>query len=216
MADGQDVSRKDLEDEFKRDPKSGIEFLECFFKHEIGRHIKCVGQGALRPEDLSDIYHDVILAMIQAVKKPGFDPRDPMGLVYSIAHNKTIDFLRRKGYRAASSLDDALSFLAEDFKSSTVELRWKYLSADEQATFRQALYDVINGLPEMQRVAATVFVDEYENIRGRNLYEPMAARAREILRRDITASAIKRSWHEARKKIIEEFERRGIDLFSTG
>lgn len=209
-----DINREDLEDAFRKDPQFGIEVLHTFFQSEIAGYIKFVGHGALNDHDIADIYQDVIMEMIEAVKKPTFDPNEPMRLVYRIAFTNTKEYLRNRSIHSAANLDDCLEFLATDLEGTDVQLRWRYLTRDKQRDFNNALFEIVSDLPEMQRITAIVFITRYKQIRGRNLFTPVAEGIKEFSGKDITAAAAKRNWHEARKKIAEELIKRGFDIFS--
>jgi hypothetical protein len=209
-----DFSREDLEKAFREDPNYGMECLHTFFQEEIGSYIKCVGNGAVRENDMADIYQDVMVEMIQAVQKPGFDPTEPMRLAYRIAYTNTKDFLRRRGIRSAANLDDCLHHLASDFKGTDVELRWKYMSEEKQTEFNSALFEIVDDLPEMQRVTAIVFVTRFKETRDTDLFAAVAEGVREFANIDMTAAAAKGNWYRARTKIAEELRARGFDVFS--
>ncbi len=209
-----EFSRKELEQAFQSDPKYGIECLHAFFEDEVAGYIKYVGCGALDANDIADIYQDVIVELIKAARKPNFDPTEPMRLVYRIAYTNTKDFLKKRGIRSAANLDDCLNFLTEDLATTDVQLRWKYLTEDQRKEFNNALFEIVTDLPEMQRVTAIVFITRYKEIRETNLFSAVAEGVREFSGKDITAAAAKGNWYRARKRIAEEFRRRGFDVFS--
>ena len=107
-----------------------------------------------------------------------------------------------------------LDFLTEDLATTDVQLRWKYLTEDQRREFNNALFEIVTDLPEMQRVTAIVFITRYKEIRETNLFSAVAERVREFSGKDITAAAAKGNWYRARKRIAEEFRRRGFDVFS--
>ena len=210
-----EFSREELEQAFRSDPKYGIECLDAFFQDEIARYIKCVGHGALDVHDIADIYQDVIVELIEAVKKPKFDPAEPMRLVYRIAYTNTKDFLKKRGIRSAANLDDCLAYLADDLKDTDVQLRWKYLTDEKKRDFNSALFEIVCNLPNMQRVTAIVFITRFKEVRETDLFTAVAEGVREFANTDITAAAAKGNWYRARKKIAEELLRRGFDVFSS-
>lgn len=210
-----DFGRKDLEEAFRIDPRFGMDVLYKYFQPEIAGYIKYVGHGALDEHDIADIFSEVLLDMIVATDKSTFDPTDPMRLVYRIAYTNTKEFLKKRGIRSAANLDDCLDFLAEDLQKSDLYLKWKYLSSEEQLAFNHALFDIINTLPEMQRITAIVFVTRYKDIRDRKVFATVAEGIREFSGKDITTAAAKRNWHEARKKIADELLKRGYKFFQS-
>jgi hypothetical protein len=208
-----EMTREELEAAFRSDPKYGMECLECFFGDEIASYIKFVGHGALDSHDLADIYQNVMVEMIIACRRPNFDPAEPMRLVYRIAMTNTKEYLRNRGIRTATNLDDCLPYLAADLKDTNVELRWKYTTLEQQREFRFALFDVINEcLPNMQRETAIVFITRYEKTRESDRFEAVASGIRERTGKDITAAAAKQNWYRARTVIAEEMKKRGFDF----
>ncbi|MCB7129871.1 MAG: sigma-70 family RNA polymerase sigma factor [Candidatus Brocadiales bacterium] len=209
-----DFNRKDLEQAFRTDPKYGIECLDAFFQEEVAGYIKFVGYGALDTHDMADIYQNVIVDLIQAVQKPNFDPTEPMRLVYRIAYTNTKDYLKKRRIRSAANLDDCLNYLTDDFKGTDVELRWKYMTKEQQTKFNNALFEIINELSEMQRITAIVFITRFKEIRDTNLFTAVAEGIREFANIDITVAAAKGNWYRARTKIAEELLIRGFDVIS--
>jgi hypothetical protein len=210
-----DFTREELEEAFRQDPKYGMECLYLFFRDEIAGYIKCVGQGYVRDaHELQDIFQNVMVDMIEASKKPTFDPHEPMRLVYRIAFTNTKEYLRKKGVRNLVGLDECLEHLAVDFKGTDLELRWKYLDADEQKRFNNVLFDIICDLPEMQQYTALVFVSRYKQVRDEtDLFTSIAEGVRELTGKDMTAAAAKGNWYRARTKIAHDLRDRGFDLY---
>lgn len=209
-----EFSREELEQAFRSDPKYGIECLDAFFQDEVAGYIKYVGQGALDANDIADIYQDVMVELIEVVRKPTFDPAEPMRLVYRIAYTNTKDFLKKRGLRTAANLDDCLDYLTEDLENTDVQSRWKYLTDDQKMEFNNALFEIVSNLSEMQRIIATVFITRYKQVRETNLFTAVAEGVREFAGKDITAAAAKGNWYRARQKIAEELRKRGFDFFS--
>jgi hypothetical protein len=209
-----DFSREELEQAFRTDPKYGVECLHAFFQQEVAGYIKCVGHGALDTHDIADIYQNVIVELIQAVQKPNFDPTEPMRLVYWMAYTNTKDYLKSRGIRSAANLDDCLNYLANDFKGTDVELRWKYMTKEQQTEFNSALFAIVSNLSEMQRITAIVFITRFKEIRGTDLFTAVAEGIREFANIDITAAAAKGNWYRARTKIAEELRAKGFEVFS--
>ncbi len=208
------ISRDELEGEFRSSPKEGMEALHVFFRDEIAGYIKCAGLGALDSNDISDIYQDVMVDLINATRKLDFDPTEPMRLVYRVAYTNTKDFLRKRGIRSAANLDDCLEHLAKDLKGTTVELRWRCMTADQQVAFNSALFDVICQLPEKQKITALAFITRYKETRDTDLFTEIANGVRESTGHDMTAAAAKGNWYRARPTIAAKLIDLGFDLYT--
>lgn len=207
-----DIQIKDdeLEEAFRAGPRFGLEFLESEYREYLFRFIKANAMG-LSPQDVADVYQDTMLDLIEVVQKPDFDPSAPMRIVRTIAERRAIDAARKKGYRRAASLDDALNHVAEDLKDSRLEFQW-HLHQGDRARFRQVLDQSIGKLPEKQRIAATAFLDVYEDVREKNSYFPLAERIRAITGEDVTTAQAKDRWKEARTTIAARLTRAGLKI----
>ena len=81
-----------------------------------------------------------------------------------------------------------------------------------QAEFKQALFEEIGKLPERQRIVATAFFDNYEDLRARGTYLPLAQAVAAIKGEDENVVAVKSAWHEAKRKLVRGLTRRGLNF----
>lgn len=208
------LSEQDLEDAFKDDPEFGIRLLYEDYRETILRYIKSKAR-ALQLADWLDIYQDTMKTLYEKTQEPGFDHRRPLALVFRIAQFKAIDAYRRKKIRANPDTDAIIDHVAEDFRDSKIGMEWRLLDSLEQAEFRQALDEIIPTLPERQRIAAQVFVNNYEDLRARNTYRPLAEEMSKVVCEEVSVVAAKSAWHEAKKKIVRELASRGFKFLET-
>lgn len=205
------ISEEELEEQLRTDPMFGMQLLHVDYRDRIARYIKRRGRS-LDSEEIKDLYQQTMLEMIESVRKPDFDPERPLRLVLAIAKRRTIDYLRRKGYRANTNHDAILPHVAEDLGKSDINLRWRYLDRMRQKEFRPALEEEIAKLPERQRIVATAYVDNFEDFRERDTYLPLARAVSAITNKDENVVAVKSAWHEAKRKLVKELTRRGFDF----
>lgn len=205
-----DITDDDLEEAFRAGPQFGLEFLDAECKEYLFRFIKCKARS-LGPDDIAEVYQETMRSLVEEVQKPSFDPAQPMRLVHTIAERRAYDALRKKGYRARISLDDALPHIARDLKDSRLEFEWR-LHPDDWSKFRTVLDRTIDGLPEKQRIAAHAFLDVYEDVREQNSYLSLAERIREVTGEDVTTAQAKDRWREARTTIAEKLTRAGLKI----
>ncbi len=203
------VSEEDLEEAFRADPKSGMQLLHEDRRDKIARCIKRCG-CCLQPHEIKDLYQQTMLEMVQKTKTPDFDPERPLRLAQAIAKRRTVDYLRKQGHRANTNHDAILPHVAEDLGTSDLNLRWRYLDRMIQAEFRQAVEEEVAKLPEKQRIVAKAFVDNYEDLRQRDTYFPLARAVEAVTGKDENVAAVKSAWHEAKRKLVKELTRRGF------
>jgi DNA-directed RNA polymerase specialized sigma24 family protein len=199
-------TEEDLEEAFKEDVDFGLEMLHEEFRDRIARYIKKCGPS-LTPDEIKDLYQDTMVEMVGQARSPDFNPERPLRLVQTIAKRRTFDRLRRK-----TSFDAILPHVAKDLGGSDLQLRWKYLDKMIQAEFKQALFEEIGKLPERQRIVATAFVDNYEDLRERDTYLPLAQAVAAITGEDENVVAVKSAWHEAKRKLVRGLTRRGFNF----
>lgn len=211
MAAEAQITDVEIEELFRADPLDGLRFLHLERKEYLFQYIKRKARG-LKPEEIADVYQDTMVDLIEIVQGPNFDSSEPMRIVRTVAGRRAFDALRRKGYRAAISLDDALHHIASDLKNSDLDFQWKLHSSD-WAKFRKVMDQAIDSLPEKQKIAALAFLDVYEDVRGpKQLYLPLAERIREISGDDVTTAQAKDRWREARQTIAEKLRRAGLKI----
>ena len=97
-------------------------------------------------------------------------------MVFAIARNKAVDFLRtRKKHRVNVDYDAILDAVAADTKDTDLGFRWRLkIGSGEAKEVREILLKFIPTLPERQRIVAQCFVDNFELFRPRAIYKPLA------------------------------------------
>lgn len=200
------LTEEELEEAFREDAEFGLELLDEEFRDRIARYIKKCGPS-LTPDEIHDLYQDTMLEMVGHVRSPSFNPERLLRLVQTIAKRRTFDRLRRK-----TNYDAILPHVAKDLGGSDLQFRWKYLDKMIQADFKQALSEEIGRLPERQRIVATAFVDNYEDLRERDTYIPLAQTVSAITGDAENVVAVKSAWHEAKRKLVRGLTRRGFDF----
>jgi hypothetical protein len=156
-----------------------------------------------------------MLELIEVARAPGFDPHKPLALVFTIAHRRVKDKLRRMKHRPNADPDAILEYVGKDYAGSDFGFKWKYADNLHWKDFEQALREVIATLPGKQLIVARVFVDNYETFRERDTYGPLAELVSEVTGEQETVAAVKSAWHEAKQKIVRELTRRGFDIFES-
>lgn len=208
------VSEEELEEAFEGDPDFGVQALYEDYREIIFRYIKKHGWG-LQRADWLDVLQQTMLELIEKARAPDFDPHKPLALVFTIAHRRVKDKLRRMKHRPNADPDAILEYVGKDFAGSDFGFKWKYADNLHWEEFQQALREVIAALPGKQLTVARVFVDNYETFRERDTYGPLAELVSQVTGEQETVAAVKSAWHEAKQKIIREMTRRGFNIFES-
>jgi DNA-directed RNA polymerase specialized sigma24 family protein len=213
MAATDPVSEADLESAFRDDPDFAIELLDSDYREGILRYIKCETHGLLRPDELMVAYQETMLALIQRIPKPAFDPERPLRLVCAIARNKGLDILREHGHKVKNDEDAILGAVAADLKNTDLGFEWRRnIGPTEAKEFREVLLEIILTLPHRQRIVAQCFVDHFEDFSQRNTYRPLAEAVSAITGKPESVAAVKSDWRFAREKIAAALIKRGYSF----
>jgi hypothetical protein len=131
-------------------------------------------------------------------------------MVLAISKYKTFDILRERGHRVNLDEDAILAAVAADTRGSDLILQWRlHVFPAELRELREILIEFIATLPERQRIVAQCFVDNYEDFRERDTYQPLAAAVSAVTKITETVASVKSAWQAARVRIIAELQRRG-------
>ena len=208
-----DYSEEELGELLRDDLEFGIQLLYTDFRYDLARRIKWYGRGFITDEDLQDVYQDTMIAFVEKLREGDFDYERPLRMLNTIAKNKAVDFRRRRGYRQSKEGGGLVDLLAEELKDTSVGWHWQtMMGATERGHFMKAVLEIIDGLPERQRMVALAFVDNYEDFQVRNTYQPLAEAVGSRTGKVESVAAVKSAWHQARKKIAEELVDRGYDF----
>lgn len=212
MATIDPASETELDAAFEAGAGFGIEYLNCFFKDRVLRHIKRHGRGFLDTHDLMVAYQEAMIGMLVRARRPGFEPCRSLRMVLSIAKYKAIDMLRERGHRINLDEDAILEVVAADTKGSDIYFQWRlHVFPTQLRELREILYEFIAALPERQRIVAQCFVDNYEDFRERNTYRPLADAVGAITGRTENVADVRGVWRRVRLRIVEELQSRGYN-----
>lgn len=206
-----DVSEADLESAFLEDPMFGLEVLHEAFGQYMLRYIKSIARG-LDVNAIEDVYQGTFVELLRKAHDSNFDWRNPMRIVNQIARTNAIDAAKRNGFRLTYCNEEDLPYLARDFNDTRLYTQWKALTPLLRQEFSDTLNEIVDVLPEKQRVVAICFRDQYPDLRERGKWGPIAQAVGEILGTVETTASVKSAWHEAKGKIAEQLRRRGYEF----
>jgi len=216
MAATDPISEPELDEAFEQGSEFGIRYLDSECRERILRYIKRCGRGFFDYHDQVDVYQETLIAMHARAQKVDFDPCRSLRMVMTIARHKSFDLLRKRGHRINLNADAILDAVAADTKGSDIHSKWKlHVFPIEQRELREILLEFIATLPERQRVVAHCFINNYEDIRLRDTYRPLADAVGAITGSTESVAAVKSVWRVAREKIIAELRRRGYTYITV-
>jgi DNA-directed RNA polymerase specialized sigma24 family protein len=217
MATPNPVTEDDLDSAFRAGSEFGVQYLHEEYQELILRHIVRAGRGFLNQEERMIVYHDTIVGVIERTKDPSFDPCRSLRMVYVIARNKAVDFLRtRKKHRINVDYDAILDAVAIDTKDTDLGHGWRlHVGSGEARELREILLRFVPTLPERQRIVAQCFVDNFQMFRPRAIYKPLADAVSAVTGFTESVADVKNDWRYAREKIIAHLQRLGYDFFKV-
>ena len=207
-----DPSEDDLEREFRKDPQSGLQFLELFFRRNIFAYIKSLCPH-FKPEDLKEVYQDTMRRMVKAACRPDFDPEKPMRLVQDVAWKAAADAKRKKKLRPVGDAREVAEMVGGDLKGTKVAMEWRLILKEDMPKVQRAIDEAIQGLPTKQKVAAAAMMHVYEEVHDTKLYLPLKNQIQEMTGEDITTTQAYDNWRLARKSIAAKLQRAGFNLY---
>lgn len=217
MAATDPVSEADLDTAFRAGSDFGVAYLHSEFREQILQHIMRAARGFLNRDEQMVVYQDTIGAVIERSREPDFDPCRSLRLVFTIARNKTVDFLRvRKKHRIKRDYDAILDVVAVDTKGADLGFRWRLkVGPGEARELREILLKFLPTLPYRQRVVAQCFIDNFEEFRKRDTYKPLAEAVSAVTGITESVADVKNDWRYAREKIIAHLQNCGYDFFKV-
>ena len=163
----------------------------------------------LKSHDLADCWQETLMAVFKAVRDGRFDPDRPLGpYLFSIAHAKGIDLLRRQTTR-----DKALTAVGETLQGTQCGEEWRQLSSSERSEALAIVRDGIGTLPDKQRVVFQAFMDNYPETKDMEVLRQEVSR---MTGREETLVSIKRALQEGRNKVRQLLERKGYTIGKRG
>ena len=209
-------SEADLDEAFEDSPEFGIRYLDSEFRERVLRHIKRCGLGFFDFHDLQDVYQETVIGMLEKARKPEFEPCRSLRMVLTIARNKAIDLLRKRGHKINLDEDAILEVVAADTKGSDILFKWRmHTSPIEARELKEILLRFIATLPQRQRIVAQCFINNFEEFRARDTYRPLADAVSAITGVTESVAAVKNDWRYAREKIMAELQRRGYTYITV-
>ena len=214
MGGDREQREAELREAFKEDPEFGLRWLDEYFREDLFRYIKAVARG-LDIHAIADVYQQTILELIPKVQDVNFNWDNPMAIVLRIACTNAIDAANVKGFKAKQCDDSDLKHLAADFSGTRLHQRWKCLDPLVRQEFNDALEEIVDRLPEKQKIVVVCYRDLYAELRERDKWRPLVDAVSKVTGKPESVSSVKSAWHEAKAKIAEQLKRRGFDFLES-
>ena len=183
----------------------GIKQIDANFKEKIVEIIRKRVLSA-NPDDLSEIYQEVLLGIYKNVREGKYDPgtkkKTLMAFIYKIASNKAIDWLRGKyaqKRKRNTDQDVLIDSVAEIIKDSSVFESWQNAHQNEERTIiLETIRNLIPMLKHRQRQVAEIIVENFPKLLS------LLDIKKQLLERygeDITKVAVKSARQEVYNKV---------------
>jgi hypothetical protein len=95
MADSAAADEREDGEARRRWAASELDRLHRQFGPSILGYLKRVTLGLLPPGALFDAYQNTLVALLERVQQPDYDPKEPGRLICAVARHKGIDALRQ-------------------------------------------------------------------------------------------------------------------------
>lgn len=181
----------------------GIRQIDDNFKEKIVGIIRKRAPSA-NLDDLFDIYQETLLGIYKYARSGEYDPgpNTLISLIYKIATNKALDWLRKKFARKRGrdvNKDVLLDSVTEIIRDSNVKEAWQVAHENEQrATILEAIRKIIPKLKPRQRQVAEIIKENFPNY----LDNPeIKQQILKIYNENTTVLAVKSARQEVYKKL---------------
>jgi DNA-directed RNA polymerase specialized sigma24 family protein len=157
---------------------------------------------SLAPDELLDVYQEVLLNVWNAAKEKRYDPDKPLlPFLFMLAQRRAYDRLRKneaKKIHESSLLDE----VTESLKDTKVGEAWQIVATrNDGHRMMGIIRKTVVKMPTRQRQVASVVIENFpEVLSPQDVSEVIYRTTGE----KITVVAAKRAWQEARNKIREQ------------
>lgn len=204
------VTEDELEELLREDPKFAVAMIDSDYRENIWRYIRSRCRY-FEDDDVHEVYVKTLKDFIRCVRKPAFDPKAPLKLIFHIAKLRARDRRRAKKASAEPTFDALLEFIVQDMKDTTTRLNWQLMKSD-WPEFRATLEKLIDQLPDKQRDAMNAFVETYWEIRTQGSMRRLAEHIRQQYGYDCTASQAADNVRAAIDTLEPKLRRAGFNL----
>lgn len=191
----------------EREIAKGIRLIDTSLRAHVVGNIRKRALSAT-PEDLHDLYQEVLLGIFQYARDgkyiPGDNPIALMTLIYTVIRNKATDWIRKKcAYKRVrdTSQDKLVDSVAETIEDSSINEAWQdAYNNEKRAIILRTIRELASKSKHRQRQVAEIIYMEFPLILDLGEIREL------ILQRygeDITVIAVKSARQEVYGKIKE-------------
>lgn len=183
----------------------GIRLIDFHFK-EIILSIVHKRVPSANPDDLFDIYQDVLSGIFKVAQEGKYEPGavSLKAFIYKVASNKAVSWLRKKlALRRNPDTDQEtlIDSVAEAIRDSSTHEAWQYAHLNEaRSAILKTIRDLIPKLKPRQRQVAEIMKESFPNVLSD---DEMKMQILNIYGEDITKIAVKSARQKVYKKIRE-------------
>ncbi|MBC8468133.1 MAG: hypothetical protein H8D56_01565 [Planctomycetes bacterium] len=199
----------------EKDIAEGIRLIHAHYREKIVWIIRRKALSAQK-HDLSDIYQNVILSILECAKKGNYDPdaQKLESFIYTITYRRAVDWIREKhGIIEEHNTDLLVEATQEIISESKYNEYWQKAQIEEKRILIfETIRNLIPRLKHRQRQIAEIIIENFPN-----LFE-ISDIKKQLLRQygeDVTTVAVKRARQEVINKIKESLERAGYGGYAN-
>lgn len=181
--------------------KSGSDLvivLDGRFRALLIAQIKKISKSRFNPEKLADVYQESLMQILIAVRKPEFDSKEPLKLIFTITKRICLQHLKKleKSPNIGRLNESTLH-------ASSLGKQWNNLDEIEREDFQQRILGDIDSLGDKDRSALITYLQNYDALgrRAGYLQKLRAILIDEGMDESISVKTVKSRLERARKKI---------------
>lgn len=167
--------------------------------------------------DLRDIYHNVIVSILECAKKGNYDPDAQKlgGFIYKIAYRRAVDWVREKcAIKEEHNTDLVVESTREIICGSKYNEPWQKAQSEEKRNLiLETIRNLISKLKHRQRQSAEIIIANFPDLLSiSDIKEQILQRYGE----NVTALAVKRARQEVYNKVKEALSIAGYGDYING
>jgi DNA-directed RNA polymerase specialized sigma24 family protein len=184
----------------QEEQNQAISLIDKHLRKSILYRIRQTGLS-LSPEELLDVYQEVLLNIIEAARGKRYDPDQPLlPFIFTLAQRRTIDRIRKMKIRRENE-SELLDEIAGTLKDTKVGEAWQMVAKkNDGRKMLELMRRAIVRMPRRQRQVAEVI---YVRFHEEPAYQEICDEIYEKTGERLTVVMVKGAWREARKKIKE-------------
>lgn len=193
----------------KEEQNRAIVLINTHLREALVYRLRKTAQS-VPPDEIMDMYHEVLLNVLTAAREQRYDPDQPLlPFLFMLAYRRACDRIRKKATREENE-SQLLEEVLQRLKNTKVGEAWELIAQkNDGRRMIEIIRRTIVAMPSRQRQVASVVIDCFPETPSMDKISDVIFKATGEL---ITVVAIKRAWQEARSKIREQLVKAGYTV----